>query len=68
MTMRRRKGGPIFLAGNGDDASTIVLNQQARSLLGRPALDTPLLMAVEGRTVLAMPGGNARQILTPATT
>ena len=57
---------PVFLAGNSDDASAIVLNQQAWNLLDRPALDTPLLLAVEGRTVTATPGGIARQILTPA--
>lgn len=58
---------PDFLAGNGEDASAIVLNQQAWNLLGRPPLDAPLLLAVEGRTVAATPGGIARQILTPAT-
>jgi putative ABC transport system permease protein len=58
---------PVFLAGNGSDASAIILNQQAWNLLGRPPLDAPLLLAAEGRTVAAMPGGIARQILTPAT-
>lgn len=58
---------PEFIAGHGDDASAIVLNQQAWNLLGRPPLDAPLLLAVEGRTVAATPGGIARQILTPAT-
>jgi putative ABC transport system permease protein len=58
---------PDFIAGDGDDASAIVLNQQAWTLLGRPPLDAPLLLAVEGRTLGAIPGGIARQILTPAT-
>lgn len=58
---------PDFIAGNGEDASAVVLNQQAWTLLGRPALDAPLLLAVEGRTVAAVPGGIARQVLTPAT-
>lgn len=58
---------PVFLEGDGEDASAIVLNQQAWNLLGRPPLDAPLLLAVEGRTVAATPGGITRQILTPAT-
>ncbi|MCP8884620.1 ABC transporter permease [Devosia sp. XJ19-1] len=58
---------PEFIAGSRADAAAIVLNQQAWNLLGRPALDAQLLLAVEGRTLAATPGGIVRQILTPAT-
>ena len=58
---------PDFMVGNGEKASAIVLNQLAWNLLGRPPLDVPLLLAVEGQTMAAVPGGIARQILIPAT-
>lgn len=58
---------PDYIRGDGGDTAAIVLNQQAWTLLGRPALNEPLLLAVEGRTVAVTPGGIARQILTPAT-
>ncbi|MHB1103638.1 MAG: ABC transporter permease [Devosia sp.] len=57
---------PEYLLGSGDKSGAIV-NQQAWTLAGRPAVGTEIQLAVEGQTTSFKLDGVIRQILTPAT-
>jgi putative ABC transport system permease protein len=56
---------PEFLAGS-DTTGRAIINQQAWTLLGRPAIGGDIMLAVAGHTEKFTLGGVIRQILTPA--
>ena len=57
---------PELLAG-AVTGSGVVVNQQAWTLAGRPAVGTPIILTEEGHAASFLLDGVIRQILTPAT-